>query len=286
MREQLSYVGDDARLDSGPPARPRRRRGVRVTSAAVMALGLSLAGGSVAGATSASTGTTSSSSTASGSPIGRPPMGGSPPAAFGTVKSVGANTFTLTEQDGTVVTVNVGSTTSYLDPGVTSPSLANVTVGEHVAVFGTDTSDVVAATRVAIGTPPAGGKGGPGGPGGKGAPPGTGGSPPAAFGTVQSVGANTFTLTEQDGTVVTVNVGSGTSYFDEGVTSPSLANVTVGQHVAVFGTDSANVVTATQVAIGTPPAGGKGGPGGQGGPPGMGGTPPSTSSSASSSASS
>jgi hypothetical protein len=282
MREQLSSVDGDARLGTGPPAQPNRRRGVRVTSAAVIALGLSLAGGAVAGATtSASTGTPSSSSTASGVPTGRPPMGGSPPAAFGTVKSVGDGSFTLTEQDGTVVTVNVGSTTSYLDPGVTSPSLANVTVGEHVAVFGTDTSDVIAATRVALGTPPAGGKGGPGGPGGRGGPPGMGGSPPAAFGTVKSVGDGTFTLTEQDGTVVTVNVGSTTSYVDPGVTSPSLANVTVGEHVAVFGTDSSDVVTATRVAIGTPPSGGPGGFGGKGGPPGM-GTPPSTSSSASS----
>jgi hypothetical protein len=281
MRERLSYVADDARLGSGPPARPKRRRGVRVTSAAVMALGLSLAGGAVAGATTASTGTSTSSSPASGSPIGRPPMGGSPPAAFGTVKSIGYNAFSLTEQDGTVVTVNVGSTTSYVDPGVTSPSLASVTVGEHVAVFGTDTSDVVAATRVAIGTPPAGGKGGPGGPGGPGGQ-GMGGSPPAAFGTVKSVGDDTFTLTGQDGTVVTVNVGSTTSYVDQGVTSPSLANVTVGEQVAVFGTDSSNVVTATRVAIGTPPSGGKGGPGGQGGPPGMGGTPPSASSASSS----
>ena len=279
MREQLTYVADDARLGSGPPAGPKRRRGVRVTSAAVMALGLSLAGGAAAGATTASTGSSTPSSTASGSPAGRPPMGGSPPAAVGTVKSVGDDTFTLAEQDGTLVTVNVGSTTSYLDPGVTSPSLASVTVGEHVAVFGTDTSDVVAATRVAIGTPPAGGKGGPGGQGG---PPGTGGSPPAAFGTVKSVGDDTFTRTGPDGTVVTVNVGSTTSYVDQGVTSPSLANVTVGEQVAVFGTDTSNVVTATKVAIGTPPAGGKGGPGGRGGPPGMGGTPPSTSSSASS----
>jgi hypothetical protein len=173
MREQLSYVQDDARLGSGPPARPRRRRGVRVTSAAVIALGLSLAGAGVAGATSASTATSSSSAAASASPVGRPPMGGSPPAAFGTVKSVGDGTFTLTEQDGTVVTVNVGSATTYVDPGVTSPSVTNVTVGEHVAVFGTDTSDVVTATRVAIGTPPSGG------PGGKGGPPGMNGTPPS-----------------------------------------------------------------------------------------------------------
>src|SRR6202521_123021 len=159
----------------------RRRRGVRVTSAAAVALGLVLAGGSVAGATTSST-----PSTASGpsTPDHRPPFGGSPPAAVGTVASVGTGTFTLTTQDNTTVTVNVGTTTTYRDSGVTTPTIANVTVGEHVAVFGTDTSNVVTATSVAIGDPPGGGPGGHG----------PGGSPPAAVGTVASVGTGTFTL--------------------------------------------------------------------------------------------
>ncbi len=163
---------------------------------------------------------------------------------MGTVKSVGSGTFTLTKPDGTTVTVDVGSSTTYLDPGVTSPSLANVTVGAHVAVFGTDTSNTVTATKVAIGGPM-----GPGGPGGFRI---SGGTPPAAVGTVKSVGSGTFTLTTPDGTTVTVDVGSSTTYLDPGVTSPSLGNVTVGAHVAVFGTDTSNTVTATKVAIGGP----------------------------------
>jgi preprotein translocase subunit YajC len=196
------------------------------------------------------------------------------------VKSVGDGTFAITAQDGTTVTVNVSSATTYMDQGVTSASIANVTVGEHVAVFGTDTSNTVAATSVAIGSPPAGGKGGP-----MGAPGGKGGTPPAAVGTVKSVGDGTFAIAAQDGTTVTVNVSSATTYMDQGVTSASIANVTVGEHVAVFGTDTSNTVAATSVAIGSPPAGGKGGPMGAssgspgGGPLGPGGTPPATSSS-------
>jgi endonuclease YncB( thermonuclease family) len=242
----------------------KRRRGVRVTSAAAIALGLALAGGAVAGATTSSTPSTSSGPSAADH---RPPMGGSPPAAVGTVASVGAGTFTLTTQDNTTVTVNVGTTTTYRDAGVTAPTLANVTVGEHVAVFGTDTANVVTGTSVAIGDPPGGGPGGHG----------PGGSPPAAVGTVASVGTGTFTLTTQDNTTVTVNVGTTTTYRDAGVTTPTLANVTVGEHVAVFGTDTANVVTATGVAIGDPPSGGPGGrgPGGPGGPEGQDGPPPS-----------
>jgi preprotein translocase subunit YajC len=182
----------------------------------------------------------------------------------GTVKSVGAGTFALTTQDGTTVTVNVGSSTTYLDHDVTSPSIANVTVGAHVAVFGADTSDTVTATKVAIGAPHTGGPGGPGG---------HDGTPPAAVGTVKSVGAGTFALTTQHGTTVTVNVGSSTTYLDHDVTSPSIANVTVGAHVAVFGTDTSDTVTATKVAIGAPPTGGPRGPRGPGGP-GDGGAPP------------
>ncbi len=191
--------------DPFPEFSRKRRRGVRVTSAAALALGLALSGGAVAGATTAPS--ANSAGASSSSPAGgRPPMSGSPPAAMGTVKSVGDGTFTLTAQDGTVVTVNVGSSTTYRDPGVTSPTLANVTVGQHVAVFGTETSDVVTATSVAIGNPTGGGPGGAWGMGGR------GGSPPAAMGTVKSVGDGTFTLTAQDGTVVTVNVGSSTTY--------------------------------------------------------------------------
>lgn len=145
----------------------KRRRGVKVTAAAVVALGLALGGGAVAGAASTPSSTSSSSSGSSTHP-GGPPPGGSPPAVVGTVESVGTDTFTVTTRDGTTVTTNVGSTTIYRDPGVTSPTIADVTVGEHVAVFGTDTSDTVAATSVLIGNPPSGGPGGPGGPGGHG----------------------------------------------------------------------------------------------------------------------
>jgi hypothetical protein len=53
--------------------------------------------------------------------------------------------------DGTIVTVDVTSSTTYKDQGVTSPSFANVTTGEMVSVEGTTTSGVVTATSVFIG---------------------------------------------------------------------------------------------------------------------------------------
>ena len=163
-----------AASDPFPGVSQKRRRGVRVTSAAAMALGLAIGGSAIAGAATTTASTPSTS--ASGSQTNRPPFDGTPPAAVGTVKSVGTGTFTLTTPDGTTVTVNVGSSTTYLDHDVTSPSFGNATVGAHVAVFGTDTSNTVTATKVAVGAPPTGGPGGPGGPVG---PVGPSGTPPS-----------------------------------------------------------------------------------------------------------
>jgi hypothetical protein len=161
-----------------PPEEPlsgraRRRHGVQVTSAAAVALGLALAGGSVAGAT---TSANRSPSKAAGSapPVGRPPGGGSPPVAVGTVETVGTGTFAVLTAGGKKVTVEVSSTTTYRDRGVSNPSFADVTVGQHVAVFGSDSSNRVMATTVAIGAPPKGAP--PNGAPPKGAPPN--GAPP------------------------------------------------------------------------------------------------------------
>ena len=261
----------------------KRRRGVRVTYAAAVALGLAIGGGAIAGAATGSASSTTPPSSSAGGPAGHFGFGGTPPAAFGTVASVGADTFTLTTRDGTKVTVDVSGTTTYVDPGVTTPSFTDVKVGDHVAVFGTDSSNTVTATKVAIGGPDGDG------PGGFGGHRAFGGTPPAAVGTVASVGTNTFVVTSPDGTKVTVDVGSSTSYMEFGKTSASIADVTVGAHVAVFGTNANNTVTATKVGIGNPTArpggpggsGGPWGPGGNHGPDGMGGWPPAPSGTAS-----
>ena len=160
---------------------------------------------------------------------------GARPVASGTVKAVGTDTFTLTTPRNTVVTVDVNGTTTYRDRGIASPTLGNVTVGSHVAVAGTDTSNTITATNVHIGGHRSSNE--------------RGGSRPAATGTVKTIGTNTFTLTTRVGAVVTVNVNSTTTYLDRGITSPTLNNVTVGSHVAVTGTDTSNTITATKVLV-------------------------------------
>ncbi|MGD0809021.1 MAG: DUF5666 domain-containing protein [Acidimicrobiales bacterium] len=76
------------------------------------------------------------------------------------------------------------------------------------------------------------------------------GTPPAAAGTVEDVGTNSFMLKGRDGTTVAVDVSSSTTYRDPKVASPSFTNVKVGEMVIVEGTTSAGVVTATSVSIG------------------------------------
>ncbi len=221
-----------------PPAPVLARRSAtrsRVTSAAVaLAVVLGTGVGTVGVAQAASTTSVHSSTTA-----GWPAKHGTPPAAAGTVESVGTNTFTLKGRNGTTVTVDVGLSTTYRDGKVTSPTFTNVVKGEMVSVEGTTASGIVTATSVSIGF----GGGFGGGMFGH-------GTPPAAAGTVESVGTNTFTLKGRNGTTVTVDVGLSTTYRDGKVTSPTFTNVVKGEMVSVEGTTASGIVTATSVSIG------------------------------------
>ena len=176
---QHQESGPERAADEPVSAPHRRRRGVWVTTAAAVALGLAVTGGAVAGAATGSS-TTSTTPDHHGLPGGHGGFGGAPPAAFGTVKSVGTDTFTLTAHDGTTVTVDVSSSTKYMEFGKASATLSDVTVGTQVVVFGTDTSNTVTATSVGIGGQGNGPSGSfhPGGPGWRpssGAPSGSSG---------------------------------------------------------------------------------------------------------------
>jgi hypothetical protein len=169
----------------------KRRRGVRVTYAAAIALGLAIGGGAMAGAATGSNSSTTPPANHADGPGGHPGFGRTPPAAFGKVASVGSDTFTVTGHDGTTVTVIVTGTTTYLDPGVTTPTLADVTVGAHVAVFGTDTNNTVTATQVGIGPD---GSGGPGMGDGRWAPPSSSRGTPSESATTSGAPASGSTL--------------------------------------------------------------------------------------------
>jgi hypothetical protein len=226
-------------------------RWFRVLGASALLVGFAAGGFGIASATTSSGRASTAGAAKSGSRWGHQTgqLRGhhSPPAAAGTVESVTAgsgstpDSFTVKGHDGTTVTVDVSSSTTYKDQGVASPSFANVTTGEMVSVEGTTASGVVTASSVFIGF--GGGLFGHG-------------TPPAAAGTVESVTAgsgstpDSFTVKGHDGTTVTVDVSSSTTYKDQGVASPSFANVTTGEMVSVEGTTASGVVTASSVFIG------------------------------------
>jgi hypothetical protein len=95
-----------------------------------------------------------------GQPGNAPPAGGATPpagagaagapAAVGRVTSVGADSFVVAGWSGSSITVDVSGTTTYTEPGSSSPSLADVTVGSFVVVRGSSSSGTVQASQVLI----------------------------------------------------------------------------------------------------------------------------------------
>ncbi len=87
---------------------------------------------------------------------GGPAGNGQAPAVSGTVESIetSAGSFTLLTGSGATETVDVSSSTTYVEPGVKSASLATLQTGDHVIVQGKTSSGTVTAIAVFIGNAP------------------------------------------------------------------------------------------------------------------------------------
>jgi hypothetical protein len=158
------------------------------------------------------------------------------PVAAGIVQGTpGSDSFTIEEPGGTTETIDVlSSSTTYVERGMPSASLADVASGDLVAVFGTVSGSTVTASEVVIAVP-------------RGA---AHGETPAVAGIVQGTpSSDSFTIETRGGTSETVDVSDATVYCERGVPSASLTNVAAGDLVAVFGTVSGSTVTASLVVI-------------------------------------
>ncbi len=152
----------------------------------------------------------------------------------GVVASVPAGsaptTFTITTGNPTTtVTVDVSVTTTFREPGQTSPGLADILLGDQVVIMGTEAAtNTIDATSVEI---------------------------PAArdTGTVASV-APEFTINTTNPTAtVIVNLSGSTTYREPGFSPPSLTDLMAGDRVVVSGAqDGTDMVDATSVYL--PPA--------------------------------
>jgi|GEM_PF-2823135 len=205
--------------------RPRRVFALasRVVVAGLMVLGLTVA---LAGGAGASRITSHHRNAPGGRPV-----------AAGTVTSAPAdNAFSITTRSDASLSVEVDDSTTYVERGVSSPSLDDVTQNALVAVFGSIEGTTVSATEVNIWVPRNAGAGA--------------NAKPAAAGVVTtSPSLNSFTIsTRSDGTVSIV-VSVTTTYAERGVASPTLGKISQGELVAVFGTMSDGTVVATEVVI-------------------------------------
>jgi hypothetical protein len=166
------------------------------------------------------------------------------PAVAGTVASVSGSTVTVTQRDGGTSKVVLTSTTTYLLAGKTATKDA-VVAGARIVARGTLATDgTLTASSVEV-------------------------APAMSAGTVKEKGSSSLTLTTRDGSTVVVKVSSSTTYEVGGVTTPTLADVKVGDSVAAAGSRNADGSLSATI-IRSHAAGQFGGPGdGFGGPGGM-----------------
>ncbi len=171
------------------------------------------------------------------------------PTVAGTVASVSGSTVTVTAFDGSTAKVALTGSTTYMLGGKASTKDA-VVAGVRIEARGTLASDgTLTATSVEI-------------------------APALAAGTVKEKAPDSLTLTLRDGSTLVVKVSASTTYQVGGITSPTLADIKVGDVVMASGTKNADgSLSATTVwshAAGQFGGPGMGGWGGHGGP-GMGG---------------
>jgi hypothetical protein len=183
------------------------------------------------------------------------------PTTSGTVTSIGASSITVSQPGGGTRTIAVTGSTTYMQAGATVSKSA-VAVGDRIVAQGAvDSSGNFMATSITI-------------------------QPATVQGTVQSKTSSTIVVSA-NGTTVTVNVNASTRYIVRGQSSPTLADIAVGDRIVAQGTHNADgSITATLVQAGTndqpaypigPGGRGFGGFGGgfrgNGGWPGAGATP-------------
>ena len=133
------------------------------------------------------------------------------PRVDGTVKSASDSSVTLTQRDGTQKVVQLTGSTTYKVAGAAS-SKASLTVGAEVDAEGTTAADgTFTATLVNI-------------------------HPAQAGGTVTAKTATSITVKTRDGSSLTINVSSTTTYQVAGATTATLSDIAVDAIVMAEGT--------------------------------------------------
>jgi hypothetical protein len=148
------------------------------------------------------------------------------PRVAGSVTAVSGGGFTLMARDGTTWTVAVGASTAYTI-GSKAGARSDVKVGVDVVVEGTQgTGNTLTALTVHV-------------------------QLPRVAGQVTAKTATTLTIKRPDGTTATIHVGSATTYLVRGNANAGLADIAVGDFVAVEGSQRTDgSIDASVVAAG------------------------------------
>jgi hypothetical protein len=219
------------------------------------------------GATKASstTGTTTANGNGTGAAGTRRGFGG---GTFGTVKSVSADGFTVTDQNGATLTVTTSGATTVTKSS--AGALGDIKIGDNVTLMASGTAPALVAGRITdTGSQPLAGFGGGlgGGFGGgrqsqnttggatggttnstRPAGAGPGGGANFVRGTVASLTPTAVTVSEANGTSVAVTTNSSTTVVL--ARSATIKDIAVGDTVVVRGTTTGATVAAVSVADG------------------------------------
>jgi len=227
---------------------------------AIAVVGLRL----VSGSPSTRTVATGGPSTSAGQSFG---PGGRGRGTTGTIASIDAGALTLTTPNGSTKVLTTATTTF---TSTAAGSMANLKVGDNVAVQGTTTGLTVAAARITDSGTLAATAGGRGGFGGNAGTPPPGGPPPSdqgangppqggaggrpVVGTLSTLSGTTAAVKAADGTTYAVTTSPSTTVTL--VTASSLAALRLGETVRVTGTTAEDgTVTASSVRAGVAPGG-------------------------------
>ena len=71
--------------------------------------------------------------------------------------SPNGESFTIETSEGSIDTVEISPSTTYIDTSLRQPSLSDVKIGDYITVFGTISGPIATASHVAISSPHAGG---------------------------------------------------------------------------------------------------------------------------------
>ena len=157
------------------------------------------------------------------------------PAVAGSVASISGSTVTVTQRGGGTSKVVLTGSTTYQVAGQAATKDA-VVAGAQIVARGTlGTDGILTATSVQV-------------------------AAATTAGTVKEKSAGSLTLTTRDGSTVVVKVTSSTTYQVGGATSPTLADVKVGDVVMAAGTRNADGSLSATV-VRSHAAGTFGGPG-------------------------